>query len=188
VKLPGHGGVPDFRVVDTKSGRTTTSSVTGGYSPGWYTLGGLTGSTRITFEKAGFEPAEIVVTGPALNGGGEVKVQQIYRIAAGERVQTTIAPHDVEYAIGPSESCVNCRMIRVVTPAPGTLHLTLTSNMPRALTVWVNGRRFVGLPGGPLEAAVPVSAGEVVLYAGGGPSEDGVYVPLTLTTSFTGAN
>ena len=55
----------------------------------------MNGTARIAFDKAGYEPAELVVTGPAINGGGEVKVQQLSRITAGETVQTTIATYNV---------------------------------------------------------------------------------------------
>ena len=189
--FPGHDGDPDFlgvpdvRVVDTHSGRTTITSASGPYSPGWYTLGGLNGTTRIAFDKAGYEPAELVVTGPAINGGGEVKVQQLYRITAGETVRTTIATYDVAYAVGPSDRCVNCRLIRVVNPTAGTLHLALNWDVPSAaLALWVNGQRFAGNPGGPLNVAVPVSAGELVLYAGVGTGDLGS-VTMTLATSLT---
>ena len=191
--MPGHEGDPDFlgvpdvRVVDIHSGRTTITSTSGPYSPGWYTLGGLNGSTRIAFDKAGYEPAELVVTGPAINGGGDVKIQQLYRITAGETVKTTIATHDVAYAVGPSDRCVNCRLIRVVNPTAGTLHLGLNWDVSSAaLALWVNGQRFAGNPGGPLNVAVPVSAGELVLYAGVGTGDLGS-VTMTLTTSLTGS-
>jgi hypothetical protein len=192
--MPGHDGDPDFlgipgfRVVDTNSGRTTMTSATGAYAPGWYTLGGLNGTTRIAFDKNGYEPAELVVTGPAINGGGGIQVQRLYRITAGETVQTTIATQDVAYDVGSSDRCVNCRLIRVVNPTAGTLHLALTWNLPSAaLALWVNGQRFVGSPGGPLNVDVPVSAGELVLYAGVGTGDFGPCT-ITLTTSLTAPN
>lgn len=182
--------VPGVQVVDTQSGRSVTSTYLGAYAPGWYTLGGLTGSTRITYDKEGYEPAELVVTGPAVNGGGQVNIQQIYRITAGGTVQTTIAPQDVRYAVSPSGPCVNCRLIRVVNPSPGTLHLNLTWNLPGvALNIWAAGQLFAGSPGGPLTADVPVGGGEFVLYVGvaSGSLGDGfdAGVTLTLTTSLT---
>ena len=177
--------VAGVRAVDTQSGRSVISTSSGGYAPGWYTLGGLTGSTRITYDKEGYEPAELVVTGPAINGGGRVNIQRIYRIPAGGTVRTTIAPDDVRYAVSPSGPCVNCRLIRVVNPSPGTLHLDLTWNLPDvALNIWADGRLFAGSPGGPLTADVPVGGGEFVLYVGvasGDPGNAGV--TLTLKTS-----
>jgi hypothetical protein len=185
VKLPGHAGVAGFHVLDTQSGRSTIASSSGNYSPGWYTLGGLTDNTRLTFDKAGYEPAELVLTGPVDPLGGEVKVQQLYRITAGDTVQTTIAPHDVEYDVSPSGPCVSCRLIRVVNPAPGTLHLKLTWNVATAaLSLWVNGERFAGTRGGPLTVDVPADAGELVLYVGVG-TVGLNYVTMTLTTSLT---
>lgn len=197
VTLPGqrnsdgeYATVAGVRAVDTQSGRSMISTFSGGYAPGWYTLGGLTGSTRITYDKEGYEPAELVVTGPAVNGGGQVNVQQIYRIAAGGTVQTTIAPDDVQYAVSPSGPCVNCRLIRVVNPSPGTLHLNLTWNLPGvALNIWAAGQLFAGSPGGPLTADVPVGGGEFVLYVGVASGNLGngfaAGVTLTLTTSLT---
>jgi hypothetical protein len=183
VKQPGHAGMSGFRIVDTSSGRTTESNTTGPNAPGWYTLGGLLGSTRITYDKAGFEPAELIVTGPAVNGGGEVKVQQLYRVSAGAAVQTTIAPHDVAYDVSPGGPCLNCRMIRVVTPASGMLHVNLTWTAPAvAMNLWTGGQLFTGSPGGPIVVDVPVGAGETVLYAGVG--GDFGYVTLSMATSF----
>ena len=189
--MPGHDGDPDLlgvpgvRVVDTHSGRTTITSSSGPYSPGWYTLGGLNGSTRIAFDKAGYEAAELVVTGPAINGGGDVKIQPLYRITAGETVRTTIAPQDVAYAVGLSDRCVNCRLIRVVNPTAGTLHLALNWDVPSAaLVLWVDGQRFAGNPGGPLDVDVTVSAGELVIFAGVGTGDLG-YVTIALRTSLT---
>jgi len=185
VKHPGHAGVAGFNVRDTQSGRTILTSSTGAYAPGWYSLGGLSGSSRLTYNKAGFEPAELVVTGPATNGGGEVKVQEVYRIAAGATVQTTIAPHDVEYNVSPSGPCANCRLIRVVNPSPGTLHLRLTWSPATApLRLWVDGQVFGGTPGVPLNVDVIVGAGELVLYTGVG-TDDLNYVSVTLTTALT---
>ena len=186
--FPGHDGDTDFlgmpgvRIVDTNSGRTTVSSTSGAYSPGWYTLGGLNGRTGIAFDIAGYEPAELVVTGPAIGGGGDVQVQPLYRITAGETVQTTIATYDVAYAVGPSDRCVNCRLIRVVNPTSGTLHLALTWDVPSAaLALWANGQRFAGSSDGALSVDVPVSPGELVLYIGVGTSDLG-RVKMTLAT------
>lgn len=177
--------VAGVRAVDTQSGRSMISTFSGGYSPGWYTLGGLTGSTRITYDKEGYEPAELVVTGPAVNGGGAVSVQKIYRIAAGGTVRTTIAPDDVKYAVSPSGPCTNCRLIRVVNPSTGTLHLNLTWDLKGvALNIWANGQLFAGSPGGPLTADVPVGGGEFVLYVGVASGNVGdAGVTLILTTS-----
>lgn len=185
VKLPGHAGVAGFNVLDTQSGRTTVTSSTGPYSPGWYSLGGLSGTTRLTYEKAGFEPAELVVTGPAINGGGEVKVQETYRIPVGGTVQTTIAPHDVEYKVSPSGPCGNCRLIRLVSPSSGMLHLNLTWDLrTAALSIWIEGQRFTGGPGGSLEVDVPIGAGELALYVGKG-TDDLNYVSMKLATALS---
>jgi len=185
VKHPGHAGVSGFNVLDTQSGRTTVTSSTGPYSPGWYSLGGMAGSTRLTFDKAGFEPAELTVTGPAIDGGGEVRVQQIYRVTAGGTVQTTIAPHDVEYNVSPSGPCGNCRLIRLVSPSSGMLHLNLTWDLrTAAFSIWIEGQRFSSPPGGPLAVDVPVGAGELVLYVGKG-AQDLDYVTMKLTTGLS---
>ena len=76
-------------------------------------------------------------------------------------------------------------MIRVVSPTAGTLHLALNWDVrSAALALWVNGQRFAGNPGGPLNVAVPVNAGELVLYAGVGTGDLGS-VTITLATSLT---
>ena len=184
VKLPGHAGVAGFRVVDTQSGRSTQTTATGAYSPGWYSLGGLSGSSLLAFDKAGFEPAELIVTGPSIGGGGDVKVQQLYRINVGGTVQTTIAPHDVTYAVNPMGPCVNCRQVRVVSTASGTLNLILTWDVPSAaFGIWIDGQFFPSASGGPLAVSVSVGPGETLMYFGLQAEYLG-YVNMKLTTSF----
>jgi uncharacterized protein YjdB len=183
VRHPGHGPVPGFRVLDTGSGRSVVTR-----SDGSYNLAGLTGSAHLAFDLAGFEPVELVVAGSAGDVVSvDVAVQPLIRITAGQTAQTTIAPKDLEYDVSPTDRCVKCQLIRVVSPASGTLHLKFTWNRPGvALTAWIAGQPFPGPVAGPLSVDVPVDAGELVLYVGvaSGVIVEGDVLTLTVTTSF----
>jgi hypothetical protein len=183
VRHPGHGGIQGFTVKDDQSGRSAITN-----SGGSFNLAGLTGSAHLSVTKGGFEPAEIFVAG---NAGDvvdtEAAVQPVIRVTAGQGAQTTIAPKDLEYDVSPTERCVRCQLIRVVSPAQGTVHLKVTWNRPGvALTAWIAGQPTPGPAAGPLEFDVPVTAGELVVYIG---AASGVIamsdvVTVTLTTTF----
>jgi hypothetical protein len=179
VRLPGAGessglGVPGFQVVDTRSGQTTTTN-----AQGHYTMAGLTIGDRLAFSKDDFEPAELTVTGP----DGDVTVQKVVRLAAGDAVQWQAAPNDMMYNLTPNPSCINCRLIRVNINAAGTLHLTLSWDAKNAESLWINGQFYPGTSPGPLKVDVPVGPGELVVYAG--MTILSGYVNLTLNTALT---
>jgi hypothetical protein len=184
VRHPGHGGVQGFTAQDAQSGRSAVTN-----SDGVFSLVALTGTVHLSLTRAGFEPAEIVVSG---NAGTvvdtETAVQPVIRVTAGQTGQTTIAPKDVEYDVSPTDRCVRCQLMRVVSPAQGTVHLKFTWNRPGVgLTAWIAGQPTPGPAAGPLELDVAVTEGELVVYIGAasGVIAAGDVVTVTLTTTFT---
>jgi Bacterial Ig-like domain (group 2) len=169
VHEPGAGeglglGVPGVRVREPQSGLSTVTDALGHYF-----FGGLTGH-HLILDKEDYEQAEFDTTGcESTSCEKNVRIQRVFRINAGEVVTPTpLAPNDIEYIVG-SDTCDHCRRVRVVCPVPGTLRLRLTWNKPESrLNLWVDGGRFQ--PGGDgvgeVIAEVPVSAGEVLVYAG----------------------
>jgi hypothetical protein len=178
-RLPGSGegeglGVAGFNIIDARSGQTATTD-----AQGHYTMGGLTSGTHLAFSRDDYEPAELVVT----NTAGDVAVQKVVRISAGDTVQSMTAPNDVSYSLSPNGICINCRLIRVNIPASGTLHLSLSWNVANvAESLWINGQLFRGTSPGPLTVDVAVQPGELVVYAGM-TNRTGGYVTLKLATS-----
>jgi hypothetical protein len=184
VKHPGHAGVAGFHVQDTQSGQSAVTNASGSY-----VLAGLTGSAHLAVDKTGFEPAELFLSGgPGTVVSGDVKVQPVIRITAGQSGQTTIAPKDLEYDVSATDRCVKCQLIRVVNPGSGTLHLKFTWNRPTvSLQAWITGQPFPAAAPGPLNIDVPVGAGEMVLYVGvsSGAIVEGDVLTLTVTTTFS---
>jgi hypothetical protein len=176
VRLPGNGGegrllgVPDFTVTNPDYGNSVMSNTLGTYT----IVAGI--GTHLAFTKTGFEPAELVVTGST----GDQPVQQLIRITAGDSAKTTIFENDVTYDPSPAFHCDNCRLIRVVSPAAGTLHIQIDSTSTAALVLWTNGAKFLGTGPQQLIADVPVDAGESLLYIRVG---SGTFTALTLKTS-----
>jgi len=160
VREPGRSGVGGVQVVETRSG---SSAQTG--SQGEFAIAGLPIGTRAhyTFEKAGYEPAEIE---EQVGTGVEVPLQQIIRVATGESVSPLqLAPHDLAYTVG-SERCYPCRLVRVSAPGPGTLQLQLRWATAKAtLHIWAAGQRFAGTAP-EARAEIPVSGGEIVVFVG----------------------
>ena len=76
------------------------------------------------FEKDGWESAELVIN--KATDDGSPAVQRVVRITAGETVAIETAPNDLLYDLAPGIACSPCRLIRVVSPIAGTLHLVLT--------------------------------------------------------------
>ena len=119
VRLPGNGGggehlgVPGFTVTNTDLGFSVVSDTQGRY--GIAAGNGM----RLTFEKAGFETTELIVSSATFDQA----VQQLIRLTAGDTATTTIFENDVAYDPSPAFHCENCRLIRVVSPAAGTLHI-----------------------------------------------------------------
>ena len=178
VREPGNSGIPAVRVLETPSGQSTLSDREGGYS-----FGGLT-TAHLTFEKEGFETGQLDAVPSKFN---DMALQRIVRVSAGDSLTgLELAPHDMSYTAG-TDRCFPCKLVRVIAPAAGTLHLSLTWTEPRAiLNLWANGNRVVGSSSN-VTSDVPVSAGEVVVYVGWNlpPPQDGapVYVKFNLATA-----
>ena len=173
VREPGSGSIGGVRVLEAASGAFTMSDGDGEYS-----LGGLT-TTRLTFEKEGYESVTFDVT---RNGSDTVPLQRVIRIVPGETATVTLAPNDMRYAVAPDTICGPCRMIRVTGSQAGTLQVRLAwVETHTALSLWVDGRRFGGTAVGPSEIAadVPLVPGDFLLYVGLTTGSQ-VYVPFTL--------
>jgi hypothetical protein len=181
VRLPGSGGgdgfmtgdlgVPDFTITDSVTGASIQSDAAGHYN-----LGGLTSGTHLIFTKSDFETAEMV---PA-ETYSEITVQRLIRITAGDTAASTIFPNDIVYDPSPSFHCASCRLIRVVNPTAGTLHVLLGwSKVQSTMTIWINGIVIGPSNTGALAGDIPVTAGEISLYIR---SASGA-TPITLTTS-----
>jgi hypothetical protein len=174
VRLPGNGGggqflgVAGFTVTNTDLGNSALSNAQGRYS-----IVAAIGN-RLTFEKTGFETAELVVS----SASADPTVQQLIRITAGETATTRIFENDITYDPSPAFHCDNCRLIRVVSPAAGTLHVQIDSS--GSVVLWTNGVQFGMTTASQLIADVAVDAGESLLYIRGG---FGAFTSLTLKTS-----
>jgi hypothetical protein len=171
VREPGQGGgngigggpgLASVRVLDTLSGSSTMTNGVGDFS-----LGGLTSAAHLRFEKDAYESVEM---DPILNQEIYLPMQRIVRVTAGDTVTPVpLVSNDMDYLIGPGARCFPCRLIRVVVPANGTLHLHLTWSQPQfALDLWAGGQQFLRSDSNSVEvdADVPVSAGELIVYTG----------------------
>jgi hypothetical protein len=180
VREPGMSGLASVRVLERQSGASTLSDADGEFS-----IAGLSGLTtaRYAFEKNGYEPGRLEAPPNTIV---DMALQRVIRLTAGETVTPLqLAPHDTSYFVE-GESCSPCRLIRVVSAAPGVLHIRLTWNsMFVTLNLWAGGQRFKGnYP--EAVADLPVGAGELVVFAGMIPpptSGVGSYVPFTIATS-----
>jgi hypothetical protein len=178
VREPGNSGIAGARVAETQFGQSTVTDAYGDFS-----LARLT-NLRVAFEKDGFEPVQLDVKP---NSAIDVPMQRIIRLAAGETVTPLrLAPHDMSYDVG-GALCFSCRLIRIVAPVAGTLHLKLTWIEPKStLNLWA-GRMFVGTYPAGVVADVSVGAGETVLYIGmllpPGAEQADQYTPFTLATA-----
>ena len=99
---------------------------------------------------------------------------------------------DVSYDIG-GDRCSPCRLIRIVSPAGGMIHLELAwdRNPGAALYLWAGGSRFGGNTNELQVAAdVPLSAGENVVYVGFYRWQicSGASIQVTLATSMPRSN
>jgi hypothetical protein len=183
VREPGESGVPGVRVTDTASRRVVQTNQNGNYSVAQ--LAG--GQAHLRFDKDGYEPVEHDAT----PGDAEVAIQKIIRLVAGETVTPLkLAPHDLSYTIG-TDRCYPCRLVRVMVPIAGTLHVTVTWTEPRAtLNLWAGGQFFAGASR-QLTADVPAGTpGEVIMYLGTilpAGTSGGVYVPFTIATAPMGS-
>ena len=180
-RLPGSGqgellGVPGFLVTNTKSGDTVVTD-----SLGHYTMGNIVPPATFRFEKAGYEPAEIVVT---VSEYSEASVQQIFQLNAGGSVATTISPNDMSFNPAPGLHCFPCRMIRVTAPGAGTLSITASGADSFAkLSLFVNGST-VSQSKATVSGDFAVSGGEVLVYV---QVVNGGHDKVTVSTTFTPA-
>jgi hypothetical protein len=159
VREPGESGVPSVRVTDTASGRVVQTNQGGGYSIAQL----LSAQPHLRFDKDGYEPVELDAT----PSNSEVAIQRIIRLVAGDTVTPPILrPHDLSYLVG-RDRCYPCRLVRVMVPIAGTLHVDVTwTEASPTLTLWAGGQLFTGASR-ELVADVPVKApGEVVMYLG----------------------
>jgi hypothetical protein len=175
VREPGSGAIANVLVREATSGLSVASDADGVYS-----LGNLTAG-RMAFTKDGYEPVSADSTP---NTALEVAMQRVVRIAAGNKVDVKLAPHDMDYEAAPGSHCYPCRMIRVTSSGAPSVHLSVTWNEPRAtLNMWINGQLFEGATHGPSETAtdLPAGPGELIVYVGPRTGGD-YYIPFTLTT------
>jgi hypothetical protein len=177
----GHGGVlADVRVLDTRSGVTTTTDHNGQFG-----LVGLTGALR--FEKEAYETTERDPTPNEM----DVRMQRIIRLTAGDTVTPArLAPNDTEFTLGTGDRCFPCRLIRITVPAAGTLHIDVQWSEPKAvLALWANSRQFLRTDQATeLAADVPVSPGELIVYLQQLPQISYYFVPFTVATSLSTAS
>jgi hypothetical protein len=135
---------------------------------------------HLRFEKDGYEPTEVDAT-----DNSDVPIQRIIRLVAGGTVTPPeLAPHDLSYTIG-TALCYPCRLIRVMVPSAGTLHVAVNWTGAQTLNLWAGGQLIAGASGA-VTADVPVvTSGEVVMYLGSTlkAGAQGVYVPFTIATA-----
>jgi len=161
VREPGQGWMANVEVVETISGRSTTTR-----SGGAFTFAAITTPTvRLAVRRDTYEPIEVEApTNP--NPSVDLAIQKIVRFAAGEKItpSSPLAENDLTYTVGTAK-CDPCRMIRFVMPGPGTVRFQITWQGSRRLTLFAGGQ--VVESGTPLLADVPFNeAGEYILYLG----------------------
>jgi hypothetical protein len=184
VKEPGEGGVANGRVMDTASAMSTQTESDGRFFFAFPSAG----PAHLRFEKNGYEPAELDATPGA---AFEIRVQQVIRLVAGETVTAPrLAPFDLTYLVGAGQRCNSCRLIRIVVPVQGTLHLRVTWAQQFAgvtLGLWVGGQHVVPSSGSTeVDADVGAGAGEMIVYVDRvSPLATADHVPFVVTTSLT---
>ena len=184
VQEPGQGGLANLRVIDTASLISTQTGQDGRYS-----LASLPSpQAHLRFEKDGYEPVELDATSDAI---ADVRVQQMIRLVAGETVTPhRLAPNDLTYVVGAGQRCNSCRLVRVIMPVKGTLHVRLTWPQDCVVTLglWVGGQHVVpSSTGSPeVDADVAAGTGETIVYVDRvSPSATVCHVAFVLATSLT---
>ena len=182
VQEPGQGGLANLRVIDTASAISTQTE-----SGGRYSLASLPSrQAHLRFEKDGYEPVELDATSDAI---ADVRVQQMIRLVAGETVTPHhLAPNDLTYVVGAGQRCNPCRLVRVIVPVTGTVHLRLTwlNDCVVTLGLWAGGQHVVpsGTSSTEVDADVSAVAGEMIVYVDRvGPYATACHVPFVLATS-----
>lgn len=184
VEEPGQGGVGEVRVLDTASSISTHTG-----QGGRFELVGLPNrKARLRLEKDGYEPAELGAASGTIADG---RIQQMIRLIAGETVMPhRLAPNDLTYQVAPTERCHSCRLVRIVVPTDGTLHLDLTwtRDCPDTLALWIDGQHIVPSAGRTeVTADVRTTAGETIVYVDRVVSPVGpvCHTPFVLATSLS---
>ena len=166
VREPGSGSVAGARVTENTTHRSVTTDGNGDF-----TIGELPQrQANLVAEKDGFETATVNATfAGSASPYADVPVQRLVRVTAGQTVTPDdLAPNDLAYPVG-ALRCVDCRLIRVVVDAPGTLHVRATWSNALKLTLFAEGRALAD-GAGEVIADLPVSTqGEVLLYLGAAP-------------------
>ena len=159
VREPGVGGLANLEVVDTMSSRSATTDAEGLFSlPGLPQL-----RAHLTVQKEGYEPADVDVT----EANVDLPIQSVVRLTAGETVTPAkLAPNDLSYTVGGTR-CAPCRLIRVIAPQSGTLHLRITWSVTTAgrLSLFAAGQVVDGTGEVNVDVAIG-SAREVLVYLG----------------------
>jgi len=137
VREPGAGGFANLLVVDTLSGRSATTD-----SDGFFSLAELPRvQAHFKIEKEGYEPVEKDATATNV----DLPLQRVVRLTVGETAQPdALAPNDLSYTVD-GRSCQPCRLIRVVVPQAGTVHVHVTWTLTSAnLGLFVDGQVVAG--------------------------------------------
>lgn len=162
VREPGAGLVDGVRVTELTSGRSTVTRT--GQT---FTIGALpSAQVRFVAEKEGYEPPVVLGTVTSPNMGIDIAMQRFIRMTAGETVTPhVLAPHDLSYVVG-TLRCDDCRLMHVLVPNAGSLHIHITWNPTIRLTLFAEGR-VLAEGDRELTTDLPVSAaGEVLIYLG----------------------
>ena len=172
VREPGVGSLSNVLVVETMSGRSTTTTSAGDFSFG--DLPRLPAHLKVQIDE--YEPAEVDVTGLSV----DLPVQHIVRLTAGETVKPArLGANGLVYTVGVNR-CIDCRLIRVVVPQAGTVHVKVTWVTSTTLSLYAEGQVVNGGTR-ELNAEVPIDAPrEVLMYLGGTPP-NGVITDTTFT-------
>jgi hypothetical protein len=177
VREPGAGGIANVQVVDTMTGRATTSD-----SEGEFSLAELSVlQAHFKAEPPGYEPTEVDATRTNV----DLPLQRVVRLTAGETVKPDeLAPNDLSYTVG-TNHCIDCHLIRVVVPQAGTVHVHVTWAFTASqLSLFAEGQVVAGTAGD-LTADFPVNAPREVLMYLGGASLNSIHghTPFTFETA-----
>ena len=163
VREPGVGGLTSVPVVDALSGRVAVTD-----SDGLFSLAELPRlQAHLKVEKDGYEPVELDVTTTNV----DLPLQRVVRLAAGAETSRpdALAPNDLSYTVD-GVSCKPCRLIRVVVPRAGTLHVSVKWTVTASkLSLFAEGYVVAGATGA-LAAEIPINGPrEVLIYLGAAP-------------------
>jgi hypothetical protein len=173
VREPGSGGLANVLVIETVSGRSATTD-----DGGIFSIADLPSlQAHLQFQRDGYEPAEVDATGTFV----DLPVQRVVRLTAGETVKPrNLGANGMVYTVG-GNRCTDCRLIRVVVPQAGTVHVHVTWTVSStSLNLYAEGQVVNGGVR-ELTADVPIAAPhEALMYLGGSVSND---TPFTFETS-----